>query len=275
MSGPRVPPNSTHIGGGPTSSSLATFLPERYDSSMSPRTDAHSTGEPSLTRWDPDGARQMRLLPRVDRPREKLLARGPASLSNTELLAVLLGSGTRRLSILDLSARVLEAFEGHLASATPRELQELPGLGQAKACQIVAAIELARRELARPRVVIEHAADALPYLESIRGQKQEHFVCISLNGANEVLASRVVTVGLLDQNQVHPREVFADPIADRAAAVLVAHNHPSGTLAASPEDVALTARLARAGELLGIRVLDHLIVTTKGYLSLKSAGHLG
>ena len=241
---------------------------------MCPRTVPQSTGEPSLTRWDPDGVRQMRLLPRVDRPREKLLARGSASLSTAELLAVLLGSGTRRLGILDLSARVVETFEGRLSSVTPQELQELPGLGQAKACQIVAAIELARRELGRPRVVIEHAADALPYFEAIRSQKQEHFVCLSLNGANEVLACRTVTVGLLDQNQVHPREVFADPLTDRAAAVLVAHNHPSGTLAASPEDIALTSRLVRAGELLGIRVLDHLIVTRDGYLSLKSAGHL-
>jgi DNA repair protein RadC len=231
--------------------------------------------EPSLTRWDPNGARQMRLLPRLDRPREKLLARGPASLTGVELLAVLLGSGTRRLSILDLAARILDRYEGRLSVATAHELQELPGLGQAKACQIVAAIELGRRELGRPRVVIEHAADALPYFDSIRSQRQEHFVCLSLNGANEVLASRVVTVGLLDQNQVHPREVFADPLADRAAAVLVAHNHPSGTLAASPEDIALTSRLVRAGELLGIRVLDHLIVTKDGYLSLKTAGHLG
>ncbi len=217
----------------------------------------------------------MRFLPRVDRPREKLLARGPAALSNEELLAVLLGSGTRRMGILDLAARVLRSLEGRLGSASPEELVQLPGLGQAKACQIVAAFELARRELSRPRVVIEHAADALPYLESIRAQRQEHFVCLSLNGAHEVLASRVVTIGLLDQNQVHPREVFADPIADRAAAILVAHNHPSGTLAASPEDVALTARLARAGELLGIRLLDHVVVTRDGYLSLKSAGHLG
>jgi len=232
------------------------------------------TEEPSLTRWDPDGVRQMRLLPRIDRPREKLAARGSTALSDTELLAVLLGSGTRKLGILDLARRVFETFGGRLATATPLALQEIPGLGQAKACQIVAAMELARRELARPRVVIEHAADALPYLESIRGQRQEHFVCLSLSGANEVLASRTVTVGLLDQNQVHPREVFADPLSDRAAAILVAHNHPSGTLTASPEDIALTSRLARAGELLGIRVLDHLIVTKDGYLSLKAAGHL-
>jgi DNA repair protein RadC len=241
---------------------------------MSPAPLPGKIEEPSLTHWDPGGVGPVRLLPRVDRPREKLVARGATSLSDTELLAVLLGSGTRKLGILDLAMRVFETFGGRLAATMPFELQEIPGLGQAKACQIVAAMELARREIARPRVVIEHAADALPYLESIRGQRQEHFVCLSLSGANEVLASRTVTVGLLDQSQVHPREVFADPLTDRAAAILVAHNHPSGTLAASPEDIALTSRLARAGELLGIRVLDHLIVTKDGYLSLKAAGHL-
>jgi DNA repair protein RadC len=214
-------------------------------------------------------------LPQLDRPREKLLARGPAALTDVELLAALLGTGSRRHGILELAARTIDRYGGRLAQTTLDELQSLPGLGRAKACQIQAAFELARRELQRQRVVIEHAADALPFLASIRPQKQEHFVCLSLSGAHEVLASRVVTVGLLDQNQVHPREVFADPLADRAAAILVAHNHPSGTLAASPEDLALTTRLQRAAELLGIRLLDHLIVTRDGYLSLRSAGHLG
>lgn len=99
-------------------------------------------------------------------------------------------------------------------------------------------------------------------------------MCLSLTGAHEVIETRVVTVGLLDSNQVHPREVFADPIADRAACVLLAHNHPSGTLEASPEDLALTRRLVKAGDLLGIRVLDHLIVTRDGHLSLKERGHI-
>lgn len=232
------------------------------------------TQEPSLTRWDPDGVRQIRLLPRVDRPREKLLARGPGALTDVELLAVLLGSGTRRVGILDLATRVLEATGGRLAKAGVRELQEVPGVGVARAGQIVAAMELARRELEQPRPAVRRAGDAMPYVHSIRRSKQEHFVCLSLNGANEVLATRVVTVGLLDQNQVHPREVFADPLADRAAAILVAHNHPSGTLAASPEDIALTGRLAKAGELLGIRLLDHVIVTADGYLSMRQEGHL-
>ena len=216
----------------------------------------------------------MRDLARFDRPREKLQAKGPASLSDVELLAVLLGSGTRRMSVLDLSAKILRTFDGQLDRATTEGLQAISGVGQARACQTVAAFELARRHLAKGRAVIREAEDMLPYLQSIRSKRQEHFVCLSLNGAHEIIESRVVTVGLLDTNQVHPREVFADPIADRAAAILVAHNHPSGTLKASPEDIALTARLVRAGELLGIRVLDHVIVTEDAFLSLKTSGHM-
>ncbi len=229
--------------------------------------------EPSLTRWDPDGLRRIRQLPRIDRPREKLLARGAQSLSDVELLAVLLGCGTKRLGVLELASRVLRETEGK-TSPDVSALRSIHGLGEAKACQVAAALELGRRWSRKSRPVVRHASDALPYFQDIRAQKQEHFVCVSLSGANEVIASRVVTVGLLDTNQVHPREVFADPIADRAASVLLAHNHPSGTLEASPEDIALTKRLVQAGELLGIRVLDHLIVTADGFLSLKQEGHV-
>lgn len=114
----------------------------------------------------------------------------------------------------------------------------------------------------------------MPFVQQIRDKQQEYFVCLSLNGANEVIENRVVTVGLLDSSQVHSREVYADPLTDRVASIIVTHNHPSGTLEASPEDVALTDRLARAGKLLGIPLLDHIIVTKRGYLLLKQAGYL-
>jgi len=210
----------------------------------------------------------------LDRPREKLIAKGPAALSDVELLAVLLGSGVKGIGVLDLSAKILRTLEGRFDRIDVQTLQSIGGVGRAKACQLAAAFELARRHLTSERTVIREAKDVLPYLKEFRCRKQEHFVCLSLNGANEVIECRVVTVGLLNTNQVHPREVFADPIVDRAAAVVVAHNHPSGALEASPEDLALTKRLAKAGELLGIRVLDHLIVTEKAYLSLKQEGHL-
>lgn len=119
---------------------------------------------------------------------------------------------------------------------------------------------------------IHEAQEALPCFEAIRTMPQEVFAVMSLNGANHPIKTRWVTVGLLDASQVHPREVFADPITDRAASVILAHNHPSGALEASPEDIALTKRLVKAGELLGIKVLDHLIVTSSGFVSLKQEG---
>jgi DNA repair protein RadC len=223
-------------------------------------------------RWSPKT--RISELSSVDRPREKLLSKGEASLSDAELLAVLLGSGTKRYSVLDLAAKILQAAGGQLANVDTKTLTAVSGVGSAKACQVIAAMELGRRHLSRRRTVIRDAEDALPYLAGIRNEKQEHFVCLSLNGANEVLATRTVTVGLLDSNQVHPREVYADPITDRAASILCAHNHPSGTLEASSEDLAITRRLVSAGDLLGIRVLDHLIVTSEGFLSLRQTGML-
>jgi len=228
--------------------------------------------EPPGLRWNPKDPSDVRDLPKADRPREKLLAKGPSALSDLELLAVMLGSGVRGHGVLHLAARILRRFDGRLERVDAESLQSIKGLGRARACLIAAAFELARRHLSEARVRIEQAADALPYLQEIRGKNQEHFVCVSLNGANEVIAARIVTVGLLDSSQVHPREVFADPITDRAAAVILGHNHPSGTLEASAEDIALTKRLVRAGEILGIRVLDHVIVARDGYLSMKQAG---
>ena len=236
-------------------------------------TDNERTAEPPALKWAPRG-KHIKELPELDRPREKLIAKGPAALSDVELLAVLLGSGVKGVGVLDLSAKILRKLEGRLDRIDVLTLQSIAGVGQAKACQLAAAFELARRHLLKEKTVIREAKDVLPYVQGVRSKKQEHFVCVSLNGANEVIECRVVTVGLLNTNQVHPREVFADPITDRAAAVVVAHNHPSGVLKASPEDIALTKRLVKAGELLGIHVLDHLIVTQKGYLSLKHEGHL-
>ena len=121
-------------------------------------------------------------------------------------------------------------------------------------------------------IVIQRAEDVLPLISYIASKKQEYFLCVSLNGANEVIGNRVVTVGLLNMNQVHPREVFVDAISDRAASVILAHNHPSGVLKPSPDDIATTKQLVDAGKILGISVLDHIIITKKGHLSLKERG---
>lgn len=213
-------------------------------------------------------------LPKLDRPREKLLSKGAAALSDPELLAILIGSGMKGTNALSLATKMLRVVDLRSDKLDVEALEKVPGVGPAKAARIAAAFELVRRHVQREGTRVREAKDVLPFVQQIREKQQEYFVCLSLNGANEVIENRVVTVGLLDSNQVHPREVYADPLTDRAASIIVAHNHPSGTLEASPEDIALTDRLARAGKLLGIPLLDHIIVTKRGYLSLKQAGYL-
>lgn len=211
-------------------------------------------------------------IPDFDRPREKLSVKGPEALSDTELLAILLGSGIRGKDVFQVAHAILRKLDKDKNAINIKNLISIEGVGFAKACQIVASFELARRRLVKESIVIKQTEDVLPLISYIGGKKQEYFLCISLNGANEVIGNRVITVGLLNSNQVHPREVFVDAISDRAASVILAHNHPSGLLKPSPDDIAVTRQLVDAGEIIGISVLDHIIVTRKGYLSLKEKG---
>lgn len=211
-------------------------------------------------------------LPNFDRPREKLAAKGAKVLSDVELLATLLGSGVKGKDVFQISHAILRKLDNHKEMIDVNALVSIEGVGFAKACQIVAAFEFARRRLLKESTFVRKAEDILPLISHIADKKQEYFLCISLNGANEVIGNRIVTVGLLNTNQVHPREVFADAISDRAAGIILAHNHPSGILAPSPDDVITTRQLIDAGNIIGISVLDHIIVTKKGYLSFKEKG---
>jgi DNA repair protein RadC len=141
--------------------------------------------------------------------------------------------------------------------------------GPAKATIILAALEFARRRIRPEGFKIGLSPDVLPLIQHMADRKQEHFLCISLNGAYEVIAVRTVSVGLVNKTQVHPREVFADPITDRATAIIVAHNHPTGNFSPSKDDIAITRQLESAGQTLGIRLLDHIIFGRKGYYSFK------
>jgi len=143
-----------------------------------------------------------------------------------------------------------------------------------KASQILDGFELARRYSGKSDVKITFPADVLPFVMEIRDKNQEHFVCISLNGANEVIEKRVATVGILNANQVHPREVFSDAIAERATSIILVHNHPSGNTDPSHEDIAVTKRLVEAGEILGIKIHDHIIVSKNEHTSMKEQGLL-
>jgi DNA repair protein RadC len=173
-----------------------------------------------------------------------------------------------------MARQVVDLIREHKEKLSLSHLLEVPGMGLAKAAQILSAFELARRHLFKETVKITCARDVLPLVADITGKQQEYFVCISLNGANEVIEKRIVTIGLLDKSPVHPREVFADVIADRAAAVIFVHNHTSGELQPSEADLNIHRQLTEAGEVLGIQVLDHVIVTRKGYYSFKEAGLL-
>ncbi len=211
-------------------------------------------------------------MPEHDRPREKLREKGAFALTDEELVAAILGMGTARVDVRTISKQVAGLLREHGESLRLEHLLEVPGMGLAKASQILSAFELARRHLLKETVKITTAQDVLPLLCDIRKKQQEYFICISLNGANEVIEKRVVTIGLLDKSPVHPREVFADVISDRAASVIFAHNHPSGDEQPSESDRRIQEQLTQAGDILGLRILDHVIVTRKSYFSFQEAG---
>lgn len=206
-------------------------------------------------------------LPRNERPREKLLEKGAGFLSDRELLAVILGKGTQKDDVLSLSKKIVKIIDEKGLGFSAKDLMDLDGIGEAKATAIAAAFEFVRRRIKPEGLKIKFPADILPLIQHYGDRKQEHFLSVSLNGANEVMNVRVVSMGLVNKTPVHPREVFADIIAERASAVIVAHNHPSGDLTPSAEDMKITKQLKEAASILGLSVLDHLIFSAKGYYS--------
>ncbi|MCK8601360.1 RadC family protein [Desulfoferrobacter suflitae] len=213
-------------------------------------------------------------LPKHDRPREKMQSKGAIALSDEELVAILLGFGTKGHDVMSVAKRIVRLVDDHHGRPDLADLQRLEGVGPAKATLIAAALEFARRRIRPEGVKIKTPLDVLPEVRHYADRKQEHFLCISLNGAHEIIATRVVSIGLVNKTQVHPREVFADPITDRASAVVLAHNHPSSDLTPSKEDILLTRQLKEAGETLGITVLDHIIFSQKGHYSFLENGCL-
>jgi len=206
-------------------------------------------------------------LPIYDRPREKLLKRGASFLSDQELLAIILSKGTKKADVLSLSKKIVKIIDEKGLSFTAHDLTEIDGIGNAKATTIAAAFEFVRRRIKPEGLKIKFPADVLPLIQHYADRKQEHFLCISINGANEIMNVRVVSIGLVNKSQVHPREVFADVISERASAVIVAHNHPQGELKPSNEDIQITKQLKEAARILGLSLLDHIIFNTKGYFS--------
>jgi len=213
-------------------------------------------------------------IPNSDRPREKLQKKGATALSDLELLAVMLGSGTKKYDVMMLASCILKVIDQSGVRADINALKKIEGVGSAKAALIAASLEFARRRIRPEGTKISFPVAVLPLIRHFADRKQEHFICLSLNGANEIIKSRVVSVGLVDKTQVHPREVFADPITDRASSIIVAHNHPSRSLTPSKEDIKTTRQLKLAGKTLDINLLDHIIFNHKGYFSFQENGDL-
>ena len=208
---------------------------------------------------------------RSDRPREKLQIKGASALSDFELLQALIGSGNKQADVYKIARETLKLIKASGAEVSYDELAKVTGLGLAKITEILAALELSKRYLLKTdQPIIDSPEKAVEQLSDIRDKKQEYFVCLTLDGANRLITRRIITIGTLTSSLVHPREVFADAITDRAASIIVAHNHPSGSLKPSTADLEVTQRLTEAGELLGIKLIDHLIVTSKDHKTIIS-----
>jgi len=211
----------------------------------------------------------------IDKPRERLLKYGLSSLKNYELIAIVLGSGVKGKDIIKLSREIERFFDTDFETIDLNSLQNIHGLGVAKASQILSAIELSRRYLIKePHKKISCANDVFEELKPYKNKQQEHFLALYLDGANNLYETRVITIGTLNQSLVHPREVFSQAIEKRCASIIVAHNHPSGILEASREDIEVTQRLKESGQILGIELLDHIIFTKDAFVSLKEEGVL-
>ncbi|WP_091274608.1 RadC family protein [Alteribacillus persepolensis] len=222
----------------------------------------------------------MKDIPISERPREKMIKEGAERLSTQELIAVLLRSGTKSDSVLQLAQRVLYHYDGlkRLKEATAEELQLINGIGKAKALELNAALELGRRIYTyqeEERYIIRTPEDASNYvMEDMRFLAQEHFVVLCLNTKNQVIHRQTLFIGSLNASIVHPRELFKEALRRTAASVICLHNHPSGDPSPSSEDIEVTKRLIECGRILGIEVLDHVIIGDREYISLKEKGYI-
>ncbi len=218
--------------------------------------------------------RKIREIPQNERPREKLLQKGVKNLVDEELLAIILGRGNKKNDVFSLAEKLMKTIDEEGIDFKVKDIMEIDGIGEAKATAISAAFEFVRRRIKPEGIRIKFPADVVPLIQHYGNRKQEHFLCITLNGASEVMNIRVVTIGLLNTCQVHPREVFADVLLDRAAAIIIAHNHPSGNLRPSEEDKNITRRLKESAKILGINLLDHIIFNHKDFYSFTEHGEL-
>lgn len=213
-------------------------------------------------------------LPKILRPREKLLKYDPERLSNSELLAILLRTGLKGRNVVDLAKKILQKYGArNLPSLDVKKLKEFPGVGPAKACEIVACFELGKRLLQKKQAqIFLKPKDVWNELKDLRSHKKEYFVIFYLDTRNQEIKREIISIGSLNANLVHPREVFEPAVRHLTSQIILAHNHPSGDTTPSKDDLEITNRLVKAGKILGIEVIDHIIVTKNKFLSFKETG---
>lgn len=206
-------------------------------------------------------------MPGSSRPREKFLKLGPHSLSEAELMAIILRTGTKNENVVDMSNRLIKEYSlEKLFDCSLRELQEIKGIGPSKAMQILAISELGKRynNSKSPIKKITSAKDVYNnFKEKLQNEKQEHFYVLILNNANNIVKEELISKGIIDSAILHPREVFKPAIKNSASKIILVHNHPSGNPNPSPEDIEITKQLIEAGDMLNIKVLDHVIIGDK------------
>jgi len=212
-------------------------------------------------------------IPKTERPREKLIQKGPQNLKDDELLAILLGTGVEGKNVIEVAKQILRKYsKKRLLKMKYEDLSKIKGIGPAKVCIILAAQELIKRALEiqeETLPIIQSVKDVLAQAVYMRDKTREHFMAIYLNARNEMIFKKPMFVGTLNANLVHPREIFAEALKQNAASVILAHNHPSGDPEPSEDDLTITKRLTEAGKIMGIDVLDHIIITKNKIFSFK------
>ena len=204
-------------------------------------------------------------------PREKLLKYWPKKLEWWELVATILWSGIKGTSVFMLAKKVHKMIEEKREKLSIKDLSSIKWIGTVKAIQIISTFELAERYFVKDAILIESSQDVLREVRDYRDKKQEYLICLTIDGAKRLINTRVVTIWLLDQSLIHPREVFANAIEERANGIILLHNHPSGICQPSGADTAVTAKIQKAGDILGIKLIDHIIVTKDEYFSFRES----
>jgi DNA repair protein RadC len=209
--------------------------------------------------------------PKIDRPREKLQKYGVEKLSDKELMAIILGVGIKGCNVVELSQKVLKVIlKIGVDQISIKNLLDIKGLGNTKASQIISSLELGRRLLKNKRSeLILSPKDVWEKMEDLRNSKKEHFVVFYLDTRNQIIKREIISIGTLNTNLIHPREVFESAIRYSTSQIIISHNHPSGIADSSEEDICVSKRLVEAGNILGIDILDHIIVSKDDYKSMK------